>query len=73
MPTLPPSTEAAERFDIRHLSGEVAFSAEITCAPDALPSLKMGLAVRIAVQILRAQSRRTRKRPAETPTTSAPN
>jgi hypothetical protein len=31
-------------------SGKVAFSATIECAPDASPSLKLGLAVRLAVK-----------------------
>ncbi len=31
-------------------TGEVRFAAEIECAPDALPSVKLGLAVKVAVK-----------------------
>jgi hypothetical protein len=40
-----------EKFDIRNRwSGEVQCSVEISCSPDALPSIKLGLAVRAAVK-----------------------
>ena len=39
------------KFDIlNRWSGEVQFTAEIDCAPDALSSIKMGLAIRCAVK-----------------------
>ena len=38
---------ATEKYEIRNRwSGEVQFTAEITCSPDALPSVKLGLAVK---------------------------
>jgi hypothetical protein len=35
---------------INRFSGAVMFTAEIECAPDALPSIKLGLAVQVAVK-----------------------
>ena len=35
---------------INRFSGTVMFTAEIECAPDALPSIKLGLAVQVAVK-----------------------
>jgi len=40
-----------EKFNILNLwTGEVQFTAELTCSPDTLPSIKLGLAVRAAVK-----------------------
>ena len=42
---------ATEKFDIRNrFSGEIIFTAELTCSPDTLPSIKLGLAVKAAVK-----------------------
>lgn len=42
---------ATEKFEIRNRrTGEVQVTAEINCAPDALPSVKLGLAVRWALK-----------------------
>ena len=39
------------KFDVlNRLSGDVQFSAEISCAADALPSIKLGLAVKWAIK-----------------------
>ena len=39
------------KFDIKHwITGEVKFTAEIDCAEDARPSLKLGLAVKWAIK-----------------------
>ena len=39
------------KYDIKHrFNGAVIFTAEIDCADDALPSIKLGLAVRVAVK-----------------------
>ena len=39
------------KFDIKHwITGEVKFTAEIDCAEDARPSLKLGLAVKWAIE-----------------------
>ena len=35
---------------LNRFSGEVIFTAEIECAPDALPSIKLGLAVKAAIK-----------------------
>jgi uncharacterized protein YjbI with pentapeptide repeats len=35
---------------ISRFTGAVAFSAEIECKPDELPSIKLGLAVKVAVK-----------------------
>jgi uncharacterized protein YjbI with pentapeptide repeats len=43
------TVQITEKFEIRNRwSGDVQFTAEITCSPDALPSVKLGLAVRWA-------------------------
>ncbi len=42
---------ATTKFDVlNRFTGEVQFTAEIECAPDALPSVKLGLAVKWAVK-----------------------
>jgi hypothetical protein len=42
---------ANEQYPIKNRwSGEVMFTAEITCSPDALPSVKLGLAVKAALK-----------------------
>ena len=40
-----------EQYPIKNRwSGEVIFTAEISCSPDTLPSVKLGLAVRAAIK-----------------------
>jgi uncharacterized protein YjbI with pentapeptide repeats len=49
--TTKPPVEQTEKYEIKNRwSGEVVFTAEITCSPDTLPSLKLGLAVKAAVK-----------------------
>ena len=44
-------TEVTIPFEVKNRwSGEVQFTAQITCAPDATPAAKLGLAVRWAVK-----------------------
>ena len=46
----PRAKKGAEQFQIRNrFTGEVLFTAELTCSPDALSSFKLGLAVKAAV------------------------
>jgi hypothetical protein len=45
------AAKATEKFDIlNRWSGEVLFTAELACSPDTLPSVKLGLAVKMAVK-----------------------
>ena len=42
---------ATESFEIKsRFTGETIFTAELTCSPDTLPSIKLGLAVKAAVR-----------------------
>ena len=42
---------ATEPFEIKNrFTGEIIFTAELTCSPDTLPSIKLGLAVKAAVK-----------------------
>ena len=44
-------TATLQKYEIQNrFTGAVMFTAEIDCAPDALPSIKLGLAVRVAVK-----------------------
>ena len=45
-------TEVTIPFEVKNRwSGEIQFTAQITCAPDATPAVRLGLAVRWAVKV----------------------